>query len=627
MTRWCPRPGWPARPGCCSARPSGTTALGTGSAPGTPPTCGCARAPAQPHSALRREHWPGAIHRPGGLSFVNLTAQQAATERAIRPAATALALFAALAGLLALAVLSPLIGRQIVLDAAGFPTLRALGMTRGWLLGLSLARAGTVTAGGALVAAGIAIAVSPLMPIGAARLAEPDPGVQVDFALLGVGLAVTLVAPLILVIPVAWRVARTPGSLRGAAGSGVPARRSRLAAGLGLAGWVTGALGVQMAFGPGQGRGGVPVRSALTAITVAVGAVLAATVFGASLIALISTPHRYGQNWTEDLDLQFAGVPAAQLSGLLAQPGVRGYAAGDYGQLGIQGQAVPAIGVDPVHGRDFLTLLAGHAPRGPGQVVLGERTLHAAGWHVGQVVPVTVNGVTRSLRITGMATFPLFSQATAAATDLGTGAAVAASVLSEPDPPLCARPSTCYNFALIRYRPGTDLRVAKARLVAAVTRAGCQPGICLLASDQRPADIRDYTAVRDTPLALGAVLALLAVGTLALVLVTSVRRRHRDLAILKTLGLLRLQLWLVVSWESAALATAALLIGLPLGLLAGRWAWVLFATSLGVDGAATIPVPLVVLAVPATWLLALLIAMAPGRAAARISPAATLRAE
>ena len=382
-----------------------------------------------------------------------------------------------------------------------------------------------------------------------------------------------------------------------------------------------------MAFEPGHGRSAVPVRSALSAATVALAAVLAALVFGASLVALISTPHRYGQNWSQELDLQFAGVPAPKVSRLLELPGVRGYAAGDYGQLGIRGQSVPAIGVDPLHGQDFLTMLAGHPPQGPGQVVLGERTLRAAGWHIGQRVPVRVNGTTRRLRITGVATFPLFSQATAAPTDLGTGAAVTGRLLSVPDPPMCARTSTCYNFALIRYRPGMNLPAAARRLAAAVTRAGCPPGICLLVIDQRQADIRDYTAVRDTPLALGVVLILLAVATLAHVLVTSVHRRYRDLAILKTLGLLRPQLWLVVGWEATALATAALLAGLPLGLLAGRWAWVLFASSLGVSGATVLPFPLVLLAIPTTWLLAILIAAGPARAAARVRPAAVLRAE
>jgi ABC-type lipoprotein release transport system permease subunit len=67
--------------------------------------------------------------------------------------------------------------------------------------------------------------------------------------------------------------------------------------------------------------------------------------------------------------------------------------------------------------------------------------------------------------------------------------------------------------------------------------------------------------VRDTPLVLGAVLALLAVGTLAHVLLTGVQRRRRDLAVLKTLGLLRSQLLRVVCWQASALAVVALLAG------------------------------------------------------------------
>ena len=121
-------------------------------------------------------------------------------------------------------------------------------------------------------------------------------------------------------------------------------------------------------------------------------------------------------------------------------------------------------------------------------------------------------------------------------------------------------------------------------------------------------------------------LALLAVGTLGHVLLTGVRRR-RDLAVLKTLGLVRSQVLRVVAWEATALAAAALLAGLPLGILAGRWAWVMFAGSAGVSGLADVPVPLVLLAVPVTLALAGLIAAVPGWDAARVRPASILRTE
>ena len=148
-----------------------------------------------------------------------------------------------------------------------------------------------------------------------------------------------------------------------------------------------------------------------------------------------------------------------------------------------------------------------------------------------------------------------------------------------------------------------------------------------MTADQRPGDIRNYAAVRDTPLVLAAVLALLAVGTLAHVLLTGVRRRRRDLAVLKTLGCTRSQLHGMVAWEASALAAAALLAGIPLGVIAGRWAWAVFADAAGVASQATVDLPLVLLAIPVTLLLANVIAAWPGWTAARLRPATVLRAE
>ena len=130
---------------------------------------------------------------------------------------------------------------------------------------------------------------------------------------------------------------------------------------------------------------------------------------------------------------------------------------------------------------------------------------------------------------------------------------------------------------------------------------------------------------------LGVVLALLAVATMTHVLLTSARRRRRDLAMLKALGLVRRQVLGVVEWQAVTLAATALLFGVPLGLLAGRWAWALFADAAGVSPAASIPVPLVLATIPVTLALAALIAVrarldrgpdpARGRAAGRVTGA------
>jgi ABC-type antimicrobial peptide transport system permease subunit len=565
----------------------------------------------------------------GGVSVTTLADEISATERAIRPQAAALAIFAGLAGLVALAVVGQLLSRQLRLDSAEFPLLRALGMTRRGLLALSMARLAAVTAGAGLIAGGVAIAASPLMPIGPARLAEPDPGVDVNLAILGLGGAAMILLPLLLLLPAAWQVATWAGGPQGVAEPAAPARPSRLSALLARSGPLTGSLGTRMALAPGRGRTAVPVRTALVGTMVAVASVIAALVFGSSLVHLVSTPRLYGQNWQQQLDLEFGAVRKPLVTKVVAgQLGMAGYAIGNYGQVTVDGRILPAIGVEPMRGQDFVTVLRGRPPAGPHEIALGAQTLRSLHRRVGQQIQVVINGQRRNMRITGTAVLASFSRGSFAATDLGSGAVLTPPVVSQPNLASgCPARFVCYSFALLRYRPGTDLPAAAARLTHAAHKNGCPPGSCVVVSDQRPDDIRNYTGVRNTPLILGVVLALLAVGTLAHVLLTSVRRRRRDLAMLKTLGLVRRQVLGVVEWQAAAFGAVALLIGVPVGLLAGRWAWALFADAAGVSSAATVPVPLVLATIPATLALALLIAAWPGRTAARIRPAAALRAE
>ncbi len=589
--------------------------------------------------------------QPAYSEFVNLADQVAATERAMRPEAAALGIFAGLAGLIALAVTGQLLARQLALDSAELPLLRALGATRRGLLAVTLARLTVVTAAGAVLAAAIAVAASPLMPVGAARLAEPDPGVSVNAGVLGAGLAVIAFLPPLLLAGPAWRaVTAAIGPLGVAEPSAGRTRPSLLASALTSAGPVASGIGVRMALEPGRGRTAVPVRSALAGTAIAIGALVAAAVFGASLAGLTGTPARYGQNWDAELSTGFAAVPAPLAARVLAaEPAITGYAEGDTGQVSVDGTLVPAIGVDPspgaaasstVSGADgYLTLLAGRAPSGPGEIALGAQTMRAVHARLGEDVRVAVDfstGVTvagsqrtRTMRVVGEVVFPDFGLDTLSDTDLGSGAIVAASLLSEggqPQSQTCPTRITCYNFFLLRYKPGTDLAAAKATLLAAAARASCPPGACLMTASQQPGDIQDYVAVRDTPLLLGALLAVLAVGTLAHVLLTGVRHRRRDLAVLKALGLTRAQVQGAVAWEATALAAVALLVGVPAGIIAGRLAWAAFAEA-GVTPAATFDLALVLLTVPVTLLLANVIAAWPGRSAARLRPAAVLRAE
>jgi len=144
---------------------------------------------------------------------------------------------------------------------------------------------------------------------------------------------------------------------------------------------------------------------------------------------------------------------------------------------------------------------------------------------------------------------------------------------------------------------------------------------------ERPDDMLGYERVDRTPLALATLLVVLAGGTTAHALVTTVRRRRRDLAILKTLGFVRGQVRATVALQATVLVTVALIVGLPVGIAAGRWAWTLLADQLGAVPEPAIPMLAIGLMVPAGILVANLIAVLPGRRAARTQPAIVLRTE
>jgi ABC-type lipoprotein release transport system permease subunit len=160
---------------------------------------------------------------------------------------------------------------------------------------------------------------------------------------------------------------------------------------------------------------------------------------------------------------------------------------------------------------------------------------------------------------------------------------------------------------------------------AAIARLKQQfPGVVLPAVP--PPEVRDLREVNGLPLALALLLALPAVAAVAHTLLTSVRRRRRELAILKTVGFTGRQVRATVAWQATAIASTSLLIGLPLGIAAGRWAWTLFATQVAIQPVPVIT-PLLVFAIPAVLLLANAVAAIPARAAAHTQAATVLRTE
>jgi hypothetical protein len=275
-------------------------------------------------------------------------------------------------------------------------------------------------------------------------------------------------------------------------------------------------------------------------------------------------------------------------------------------------------------------VIEGRAPQAPDELILGTKTLDAVHAKVGDTVPVVPQGETESqpMRIVGRATFPFFGRGSFSTLGLGEGAA-----MQDPAPPggnCNPGTSDCgFNFVLVRLHAGASraATIATLRRDLPSARICPQDQECAIATVQRPVDIINYSRIQGTPLALAAVLGLLALATVAHLLVTSIRRRRRDLAVLKTLGFVRRQVSAAVAWQATVLVGLALLIGLPVGVAAGRWVWQVFAGQLGVPPDPRVPLLTVLVAVPIALAIANLLAAGPGWAAGRLKPAPVLRTE
>jgi ABC-type lipoprotein release transport system permease subunit len=111
-------------------------------------------------------------------------------------------------------------------------------------------------------------------------------------------------------------------------------------------------------------------------------------------------------------------------------------------------------------------------------------------------------------------------------------------------------------------------------------------------------------------------LAAGAVVALGLTSAASVRRRKRDLALLKTLGFTRRQLAASVAWPASVAASIGVVVGVPIGIALGRWLWTLFARAIYAVPQPSVPVVQVALVALGARVLANVVAAIPGRIAA-----------
>ena len=361
---------------------------------------------------------------PLHLDYVsNQATAAAAVAASIHPQAVGWWVLAVLAALAGLAVIGQALGRQSVVESEEYPSLVALGLPRRQLVMLGTARNLMVALVGAAAAVIVAFALSPLTPVGEARLAEPSTGLTFDPLVLLLGALATVAVVVLLGI---WPAIRASW-VRVGGDRAIDAHRSSIVANVAATGAPPSAvIGVRHALERGRGIASVPVGTALFGSALAVMALCATVVFAASLTHLTATPALYGS----DYQLAFSnsnggpGNPTSWVSSLQHDHSITAIMLADTGEVSIKGHDVLALAGKAVRGPMLLSTVDGRLPTGNHDMMLGVTTLHQVGAHVGSVIRVTVQlptGGSRTVpfRVVGTASFP----SDAGGGGLGTGSA------------------------------------------------------------------------------------------------------------------------------------------------------------------------------------------------------------
>lgn len=547
---------------------------------------------------------------PDGLIEIRQMAVVADTvARGVRPHVFVLVALAAIVGLAGTVISVQAVTRQLEPLRRDAPGLRAVGIGRGQLVVAGFGRVVGVAAAGGVVAALVAVAASPVFPIGVARKAEVSPGIDVDVVSVGGGVVVLVASTVVL----SWLGVRRVAS--------PDARRTRRERSSLLPRISTGPVsssGLRLAFGPATESTG---RPAIGGLALAFATLAATVTFGSSLSSFIATPAEWGWTWDALVGLNNEPAPgeiAPIVDRFAAEPNFDAVGEVIVDQASIAGLRVPSIGIDQRRSTVDLPVPRGRAPRADDEVALGGRTLAALDVGIGDTVAVGPDG--ESFTVVGQAVFPgIGTYSGSDRTGLGTGALFTIAGLR----------NTGEGFAFPSIIVDAADPVALAEGIESATGGARNDDLGdyeVFDRPQRPADVTNLGRIESTPVAIAAVLGCLALLSFAHSVRASSRVSRRSLALLKSLGMGRGSIRSVVTVQTLAPVAVALVVGLPIGVAAGRSAWVALGDRLGIAAGAHVPASLAVF-VPVAIVVAAVASLVPARRAARIPAADVLRSE
>jgi hypothetical protein len=552
----------------------------------------------------------------------------ASAERGAHLEVVALTLFGLLSALVTIVLVGQAVARHVALQADDYAVLRAFGARRSQMVGVAALRGGLVGFMGATVAFVVAGAASPLMPIGLARQAEVHPGVEMNLAILLPGaFALALITAAWTGAP-AWRISRRWAS---SSPREAGAHASRVVAALSRWSLPPAALtGVRFGLDGGQGQLPVPVGTAIVGAGLAVAALVATLTFGTSLDHLVSSPRLQGWNWdaivgnlNDQTDREAQAAPLLAANPLVESSSAIAILAGpNQGTAQLDGHTIGSmIAIDPIKGSAYPPLLHGREPRADDEIVLASGTMRQLHRRIGDVVHIPTPSGVRTLTVVGEMIAPSFG---GILTDnVGDGVWIYGPVVrqaqAQATPQANGPPPAAFVLFAVRYKAGASRSLAYASLRRDFGRH-------VLTHLPGP-DVINLQSVDRLPLLLAGLVVLIGLVTVGNTLITSVRRRRRDLATLKTIGFLRRQVAAVIGWQTTSILVVALIIGLPLGIAGGRWAWQLVAASINSRSPALVPSAAIGIVAPVALLAGLALSAWPAWSAAQVKPAVAMRRE
>ena len=540
----------------------------------------------------------------GGVGSVR--EQAAGPRQLVRFDGGVLWLLAVVVGIGSLVVIAQIFRRAAITASPEMNALRALGMRRTDLAAAATRNGLRTGAAGALVATVVAIAGSPLFPVGISRIAEPHPGFSVDFVVLGIGLSATLLLTTLL----------SCGSTVLATRQAAPSRDRRYAlAPLANRLPPAPAAGVRLALTPANGGPGATLRVGLLGLGSILAILVAVMSLTASLDNAIEDPTLTGGTWDGVLHFDDPQARIAVADAIASDPRIERMALGGwsvyYFSLTVNGREVFTQVLDTSTGIDIATD-RGRGPRSAGEIVLGEAELDALGISVGDVVQVALDGgPSQPAEVVGRA---VLAASRYGVLLQGEGAAVTPAFMAD-----LGNDESIHAY-VVRLRDDSHINVTVQEL-----RDEYDASFAFTRPDR--AGVQSLRDVRSTINLVLAVLGVLAVAALLHRLVVTARSQRRQIAVLRAMGLTGSQVLSAGATTGFVVVALAAVVAVPFGIVAGVVGWRAIADYLGVVPVPIVPALVVVVSVAVLIAAGVATGLAVVERIRRRSPGTLLRSE